>query len=60
MPELSDELRRVLASSGLQAHNVRLFEESHKNSWWLLGLWVVVLVLVGVVLGMHMSVPGLT
>jgi hypothetical protein len=53
---LSDGVTKILkASSSLQTHNTRLTNENTKSSWWLHGLWVVVLVLVGVVLGMHMG-----
>jgi predicted house-cleaning noncanonical NTP pyrophosphatase (MazG superfamily) len=53
---LSDGVTKILkASSALQAHNTSLKNESQKSSWWLVGLWVVVLVLVGVALGMHMG-----
>jgi hypothetical protein len=53
---LSEGVSKILkASSGLQAHNTRLMNENENSSWWLLGLWVVVLVLAGVVLGMHLG-----
>ena len=53
---LSEGVGKILkTSSEIRAHNTRLRNENEKSSWWLVGLWVVVLVLVGVVLGMHIS-----
>jgi uncharacterized protein YneF (UPF0154 family) len=53
---LSDGVSKILkASSGLETQNTRLMNENEKSSWWLLGLWVVVLLLVGVALGMQLS-----
>jgi F0F1-type ATP synthase membrane subunit b/b' len=48
---LSEGVDKILkTSSGIRAHNTRLAAENQRSAHWVLGLWVVVLVLVGVAL----------